>query len=291
MTSDIEAVLHEASLRVGLDAGHAELIRAGENSLYRLPGQVVARVTRRGQIEAATKEVRVSAWLATHGVPVVETLTDLMQPVEVGGRAVTFWRELPAHRRGTTAELADLLRQLHALPLPEFDLAPLAPFVRLRERLAQARWLSDDDRRWLLQRLADLAERYTVLPPGLPWCAVHGDAWAGNVAVTEAGPVLLDLERFAFGPPEWDLTGIAVSYTTFGSVSAEEWASFCRRYGHDVVTWVGFELFRDIRELRKVTFAVQMADQREDITQQARYRIACLRGREGRRPWGWRGVP
>jgi aminoglycoside phosphotransferase (APT) family kinase protein len=130
-----------------------------------------------------------------------------------------------------------------------------------------------------------------VLPPGLPWCAIHGDAWGGNVAVTEAGPVLLDLERFAFGPPEWDLTGVAVSYTTFGSVSTDEWAKFCQRYGHDVTTWDGFEAFRDIRELRKVTFAVQMAEQRQDIAEQAQYRIACMRGERGPRPWGWTGVP
>jgi aminoglycoside phosphotransferase (APT) family kinase protein len=151
--------------------------------------------------------------------------------------------------------------------------------------------LPEEDRTWLLQRLADLEGCYSGMPAGLPWCAVHGDAWSGNVAVTEQGPILLDLERFAYGPPEWDLTSIAVSYTTFGSLSAEEWAAFCERYEYDVTTWAGFEVFRDIRELRKVTFAVQMSGQREDIAEQARYRIACLRGRRGPRPWAWKGVP
>jgi aminoglycoside phosphotransferase (APT) family kinase protein len=233
----------------------------------------------------------VSGWLAEHALPVVEVLTDLTQPVEAHGRAVTFWRELPPHRQGTSAELADLLKQLHALPAPDFELPPLAPFVRLKERVTEASRLSDDDRGWLLQRLADLEDRYVELPAGMPWCAIHGDAWSGNVAVTEAGPVLLDLERFAYGPPEWDLTSIAVNYTTFGSVSAEEWSGFCERYGYDVTIWAAFEVFRDIRELRKVTFAVQMASQREDIAEQARYRISCLRGEHGPRPWGWTGVP
>jgi aminoglycoside phosphotransferase (APT) family kinase protein len=291
VNSDARAVLAIACLQVGLDAAHAELIRAGENTLYRLPGDVVARVARHGQMAAAAKEVRVSRWLGEQGLPVIEVLTELAQPVEVDGRAVTFWRELPAHRRGTTDELADLLRQLHGLPPPEFELPNLAPFVRLKERICEATALPTDDRAWLLERLTHLRKQYAGLPPGLPWCAVHGDAWRGNVAVTEHGPMLLDLERFAYGPPEWDLASIAVNYATFGNISAEEWAGFCTRYGHDVTTWAGFEVLRDIRELRKVTFAVQMAGERANLAEQARYRLACVRGECGPRPWGWTGVP
>ncbi len=83
----------------------------------------------------------------------------------------------------------------------------------------------------------------------------------------------------------------AVNYTTFGYVSAEEWTGFCKHYGRDVTAWAGFEVLRDIRELRKVTFAVQMAKQRSDLAEQARYRLACIRGEHGSRPWGWTGVP
>jgi aminoglycoside phosphotransferase (APT) family kinase protein len=291
MTADAAAVLADACRAVGLDAASAELIRAAENTLYRLPGGVVARVTRKGQLAAAAKEVRVSRWLTTLGVPVVEALSEVQQPVEVGGRAVTFWRELPPHRRGTVLELAELLRQLHGLPAPDFELPSLAPFVRLKERIEETAWLAEADRHWLLAHLAELKVRYAALPPGLPWCAVHGDAWGGNVAATADGPVLLDLERFAYGPPEWDLASIAVNHVTFGYVSAEEWAGFCQHYGHDVTTWAGFEVLRDIRELRKVTFAAQMAEQRQDIAEQAAYRLACIRGERGMRPWGWTGVP
>jgi hypothetical protein len=165
----------------GLSAAGAERIRAGENTLYRLPGSVVARVTRPGQLDAATKEVRVSRWLRSFGVPVVEALNDLEQPVAIDGRAVTFWRELPSHRHSTIPELAEVLRRLHALP------------------------------------------------PGKPWCAIHGDAWTGNVVGTDDGPVLLDVERFAFGPPEWDLSSIAVDYITFGDFPTEVWNDFCQR--------------------------------------------------------------
>src|SRR5262249_44268227 len=120
---------------------------------------------------------------------------------------------------------------------------------------------------------------------------VHGDIWAGNVAVTDHELILLDLERFAFGPPEWDLTSMAVDFLTFGSISPEEWADFCQRYGQDVTTWAGFGVLRDIRELRRTTFAAQLAAGRPDVAEQAAYRLACLKGEQGPRPWGWTGVP
>lgn len=274
---------------VSLSADDAELIRAGENLLYRLPDRVVARVTRVGQLDAATKEVRVSRWLRSLGVPVVEALGDIEQPVAIDGRAVTFWRELPSHRHSTIPELAEVLRRLHALPAPDFDLPPLAPFVRLRGRISEAAFLSDEDQGWLLTHLSGLEDRYGALPPGKPWCAIHGDAWTGNVVVTDDGPVLLDLERFAYGPPEWDLSSIAVDYITFGDFPTEVWQNFCQRYGYDVTTWAGFEILRDARELRKVTFAAQMAPQRADIAEQAWHRLACIRGECGPRPWGWEG--
>lgn len=55
-----EALLKEACILVGLSTGEAELIRQGENALYRLPGHVVVRIAREGQADAARKEVAVS---------------------------------------------------------------------------------------------------------------------------------------------------------------------------------------------------------------------------------------
>lgn len=34
---------------------------------------------------------------------------------------------------------------------------------------------------------------------------------------------MLDLERFAYGPPEWDLAAVAVDFETFAAISAVEW--------------------------------------------------------------------
>jgi len=252
--SDPLTTLARACQQVGLDSTDAELIRAGENTLYRLPAAVVARVTRAGGLETACKETRVSRWLQRASIPVVETAPDVSQPADL---------ELP----------------------------PLAPFVRLDQRIAAAAVLSTDDRAWLATHLERLQEQYERLSPGLPQSAVHGDALGGNIVATATGPVVLDLERFAYGHPEWDLASIAVDRFTFGTTTAAQWTQFCARYGHDVTEWVGYSVLRDARELRKVTFAAQMADQYPHLAEQAQYRLACIRGEHGPLPWRWMPVP
>jgi aminoglycoside phosphotransferase (APT) family kinase protein len=291
MTDDAHRALQTACRIAGIDHRGAELIRSSENVLYRLVGRIVARVSRPGQLAAAQKEIMVSRWLTSLNVPVVEALPELDQPVTFDGRAVTFWRELPDHRYSTLTELASVLRRLHTLPPPDFDLPPVAPFVRLRDRITRATGLAPEDRGWLLNHLAELEARYADLPPGLPRCAVHGDIWAGNVVVADGVPILLDLERFAFGPPEWDLSSIAVDYTTFGDLTSEQWRQFADAYGYDVTGWAGFEILRAARELRKVTFALQMAAERPELAEQARYRLQCIQGHHGPRPWHWVGIP
>ncbi|MEV6526578.1 aminoglycoside phosphotransferase family protein [Longispora sp. NPDC051575] len=280
-------VLGLACARVGLPVDGVVLLRAGENELYRVRPGVVARVSRPGLFAVAVKEVAVSRWLTDQRLPVVESLAD---PVEVADRAVTFWRELPAHDYGTTEQVAGVLRQLHTLPAPTW-LPALDPLTGLRDRLQQATTLAAPDRRWLLDHVDRLTTAYADLPAGLPDGPLHGDAWAGNIVSTAAGPVILDLERFAVGPPEWDLVSTAVDHFSFGAVDARAWRTFCDSYGLDVTASPRFETLRDIRELRKVTFAAQLAATDPAIHAELLHRLACVRGGTGPRPWRWRGVP
>lgn len=287
------APLEDACRRVGLDPRGAEPIRFGENALYRLAGQgVVVRVARFGPdaLTTATKEVDVSRWLAGHHVRAVKALAGIEQPVDVDGRIVTFWEELPPHRYGRYPEIAHALRRLHSLPIPHhLGLEPLAPFTRLAERIDAASTLSTDDRSWLQGRLGDLQDRYVhELPPGLPHGVVHGDASAGNVVATEDGQVfLLDLERISIGPPEWDLVATAIDYTTFGVLDLDGYREFCREYGADVTEWDGFDVMRDARELRITCWMAQIATEHPRAREQAALRVACLRGKHGPRPWPW----
>lgn len=282
----VEAV-QTACRQLGVEPGHIDPIRLGENSIYRLAGQVIARLTREGQQPTARREVMVARWLGAEGLPAVRPL-DVDQPVSVDGRAVTLWHEIPIRRGARPGEIAGAIRRLHDLPIPEdLGLTELAPFVRIADRVEAATGLSGKDRSWLLGRLDDLTGRYRSASPSR-LCVVHGDAWAGNVVVAEDDEVtLLDLERCSVGPPEWDLVSTAIKLTSVASITEAEYAEFCTRYGADVTQWEGFELFRDIRELRMCTYVVQLAAENPAAKVEAEHRIRCLQGLSGPRPWTW----
>lgn len=290
MTEPLDA-LRRAASKAGIETSTIELIRAGENHLYRLPGRIVGRVARPGEAKNVERETIVARWLNANGVNAVRPI-DVEQPVVIDERAVTFWEELPPHRNGTVQQVASVLQRLHTLPIPE-QLAGLrlAPFVRLTERIAEAKNITDEERRWLLGHLDDLRLRWASRPEGAPECVIHGDAWAGNVVNADGqGVTLLDLERCSVGPPEWDLASTAVRYTTFGTMDTEEYHEYCAAYGRDVTAWDGYELFRDIRELRVTCYAIQRAQDDPAIAQEAQLRICCLQGKRGPRPWAWNPV-
>ncbi|WP_432125093.1 phosphotransferase family protein [Streptomyces sp. C10-9-1] len=283
-------VVEQACSTVGLDSGGAEPLRLAENQIWRLPGRrVIVRVAPEGQSAAAAREVRVARWLARKGIAAVRVI-DVEQPVQAAGRPVTFWVDLPPREHGSVEDIARLLAQLHSLPLPDIDLGYLDPFVRVGERLQAATTIRDDDRKWLYGLHRDLAAAWAERPAGLPDRTVHGDAWPGNIVRTVEGVLMMDLERFSVGPPEWDLVSTAVRARTTGAVSEHEYAQFCATYGYDVTEWEGYRVLAGARELRMATYAAQYAADNEEWISQAQHRIDCLRGRSGPRPWSWRGI-
>ncbi|RLK58536.1 phosphotransferase family protein [Actinokineospora cianjurensis] len=295
MTGDsevIRAALQRACAHLTLDAVGATLVHSGENTIFALPSRVIARVSRPGQVAAARREVAVAQWMLEAAIPAVRPLEDLDHPVVVGDRAVTFWHELPPHRHGQPAEIAQALQRLHnAKPPEEPRLGEIDPFVRLPERIQAAITLTPDDRAWLDTRLDELTRRWAKRPAGDPLCVVHGDAWSGNVVATDSHVLFLDLERTALGPPEWDLVHTALQRHSLGKIPASDYTTFCETYGRDVTEWAGYPLLRDIRELRMTTMAAQVAANHPDIEQQANHRIECLQGKHGPRPWsGWSPV-
>lgn len=294
MTSSAAApahhVLKQACSAVGLDCDGAEPLRLAENQIWRLPGRrVIVRISRAGQSDAAAREVRVARWLAQENVPAVR-LVNVEQPVEIDGRPVTFWVELPPQQHGSVEDVAQLLSQLHFLPTPTIDLGYLDPFVRVDERLHAATTIPDDDKQWLHALHRDLMAAWAERPAGLPNRAVHGDAWPGNIVRTADGVLMMDLERFSVGPPEWDLVSTAVRAKTTGAISIREYDRFCAAYGHDVTAWEGYPVLARARELRMVTYAAQHAASNAEWRSQAQHRIDCLRGRSGPRPWSWTGI-
>lgn len=290
-------VLIDACQVLGLDSAGAEPIRIAENAIWRLPGQLVARISRPGGTPTAQRELAVANWLADQGIPAVRPAPGVDQPTAVDGRAVTIWEELPPHRDGSVNEVAHLLKALHSLPEPDFALEPLEPFSKIRTRLNQAAVVNDADLDWLHSYTDGLEAAWLRLleSPTLSRCVLHGDAWVGNVATAEDGTsYLLDLDSFTTGPREWDLTSTAVKLTSTGSITLSDYEEFCSIYGTDVTAWPGYEILRDIRELRMTAYAGRIATEHPGhphALREAQYRIECLMGRQGARPWRWTAVP
>ena len=150
---------------MGLDARGAELLRLGENAIYRLrSAPLVARIARTVRyLPAIEAEVAVTRWLESVGFPAVRLAGPAEQPVIADGRPVTFW-ELVAERTeyATVAELGVLLRRLHGLETPPSLVLPaLRPFARVDARINGAD-LAERDRGFLRDRLAELREAYAA---------------------------------------------------------------------------------------------------------------------------------
>lgn len=283
------SVLEIAHERAELPLHHATLLRAGENSVWRTDNGVVARISRSGSLDRIRRELQIAQWLASQRFPAVRPHSEARQPVEVDGFVVTFWVDLGPHEKGTASQVAVLLRSLHSLPAPQdFDPGRIDPFVRLESRTEAARILEPADRDRLMRTIGELREQWNQLPEFSNLCLVHGDAWVGNVARLPSGKtLLLDLERSSLGPPEWDLVSTAIKLTSFGWLSSTDYQEFCQLYGRDVTDSEHFQLLRDLRELRMTTYALQRANDQPDLASEASFRVRCLLGREGRRPWPW----
>jgi len=165
----------------------------------------------------------------------------------------------------------------------------LDPFVGLRERLNAAVTLEESERSWLIHQLATARESYDQVKGSRERARVlHGDAHGGNiVATTDGEVVLLDFERVAIGPPEWDLVSIAVENDSVTLCTDADYAELVDEYGEDVKNWPHYEMFRSIRELRMTCYIAELANDHPAARDEARFRVECLRGEHGERPWPW----
>ncbi|HVB44418.1 MAG TPA: aminoglycoside phosphotransferase family protein [Streptosporangiaceae bacterium] len=260
----------------------------GENALFRLAhDDIVVRIARNADVlKDAKKEVAVASWLRDLGIPAAEP-TDHTQPIMVQGHPVTFWHLIDdSGARPSLSDLATILRQLHrasvppTLQLPDFDI-----FDRVSDRIAKAPELTDAERDFLASRLTHLRTEYESVKLTLPPAAVHGDAHQSNLIQRPDGKVLLiDFERFAFGPPESDLAVTATEYL-IGWHTDVAYASFCDTYGLDITRWDGFPVIRAINELKMATWLMQNVGVSDQVAAEFRTRLASLCDDNSPRNW------
>jgi aminoglycoside phosphotransferase (APT) family kinase protein len=263
----------------GLDPAGATLIKCTANAVFRLASAPV--VVRIGMSTAlrhrVEKVVKVATWLAEHDLPAVRLLAGVSQPVQYAGFVATVWEAVPAGgKRPRGRDLGKLLRRVHDLPQPASWLPTWEPLADVRARIGEATDLDDADLAFLQDRYDDVADQLSRLEFRSAPSLVHGDAHLGNLIASPAGPVLCDFDSSSYGPPEWDLTPLAVGVVRFGE-PAGRYRELARTYGMDVTHWSGFSVLRAVRELKLITSVLPIIGSRPEVRAELFRRMADVR--------------
>jgi aminoglycoside phosphotransferase (APT) family kinase protein len=254
----------------------ARLLALGENAVF-AAGDLVVKVGRdAGLLDRARRELDVAVWLAEAGVPAVRAAES--KALLVDGHPVTVWHRLPdAVRPAEPRDLAELLRVVHATPLPPFEL-PARDLLGGVERWLRLAGDAIDpaDAAYLRERRDGFAARAAALTPHLPPGPIHGDALPRNVHVGPDGPVLVDLETVSADLREHDLVVMVLSHDRYG-VPDEAYASFAQTYGWDVREWEGCGVLRGARETASCAWVAQHAPSNPKALAEFERRVRSLR--------------
>ncbi|MGW3988354.1 phosphotransferase enzyme family protein [Streptomyces sp. NPDC004830] len=257
-------------------AREARLLALGENAVF-AAGDLVVKVGRDTELlDRARHELEVAAWLAGAGVPAVRAAEP--EALLVDGHPVTVWHRLPdAVRAAEPRDLAELLRIVHATPLPPFTL-PARDLLGGVERWLRLAGDAVDpvDAAYLRARRDGFAAQAAALTPQLPPGPIHGDALPRNVHVGPDGPVLVDLETVSADLREHDLVVMALSHDRYGLPDAA-YASFTRAYGWDVREWEGCSVLRGARETASCAWVAQHAPGNPKARAEFERRVTSLR--------------
>ncbi|MEU0068304.1 aminoglycoside phosphotransferase family protein [Streptomyces sp. NPDC006332] len=277
-----EARARDVLAAAGVLPGRAEdarLLSLGENAVF-AAGDLVVKVGRDAELlDRARRELAVAVWLAEQDVPAVRAAGP--EALSVEGHPVTVWQRLPEPvRPAEPRDLAELLRMVHALPVPSFESFELPP----RDLLdGVERWLrlageaiDPRDAAYLRERRDGFASAAAALTPRLPRGPIHGDALPRNVHVGPSGPVLVDLETVSLDLREHDLVVMALSHDRYG-MSAAAYDSFTEAYGWDVREWSGCAVLRGARETASCAWVAQHAPSNPKARAEFERRVGSLR--------------
>ncbi|MFE5394327.1 phosphotransferase enzyme family protein [Streptomyces sp. NPDC056568] len=274
-----EARAREVLAAAGVLSGpvrEARLLALGENAVF-VAGDLAVKVGRDAELlDRARRELAVAVWLEEAGVPAVRAADPAA--LFVDGHPVTLWRRLPDPVRPTEPrDVAALLRLVHALPSPSFDLPPRELLGGVERWLRLAGDVIDPaDAAFLRERRDGFATAAAALTPRLPRGPIHGDALPRNVHVGPDGPVLVDLETFSTDLREHDLVVMALSRDRYG-LPAEAYDGFTGTYGWDVREWDGCAVLRGARETASCAWVAQHAPGNPRALAEFERRVASLR--------------
>lgn len=289
----VDAVLAVAA-GAGLDASGAGVWRAGSAVLVGLPQvPALARVDEPARAADAERQVAVARLLAEVGVPAVEVVGPVDQPVASPAGPVTVWAWVPPTGPAVgPGEMGAAARLLHdrTRPVGPEGLPAHQPLVPVLAELARAEAVgataaSD------LARLRAVASRLGSSWPDpvddpLGPAVVHGDLHRGNVVPGRLGPVLADLELAGWGGASADVAPQVVAVRRYGAPVADLDA-FVAGYGAEALGWPGLEVLVEGYELWVTAWAVANRTASARAGQEAERRVQ--RWRTGSSPpWSLR---
>jgi aminoglycoside phosphotransferase (APT) family kinase protein len=255
----------------GLRVDGARVLHHYNSSVVLLPADdLVVRLTENpSALARMALSQAVCTWLIeTKDFPATQPFAGLPPTVIGNTLTASFWRyHHPAQPtvEPTSSDLARLLRRLHDVGTPPFELATWSPLTSLAHTLRTDQAdavLTSTDREWLTTRVHELrlalAECDWPLGSGL----IHGDAWAGNL-LSEHHPLrplirLGDWDNVSFGPREVDL--IPTWHASYRYGKGPLWRTrFQQIYGYDLQSWSGFPLLMAMRDLVQLSGPIRRA--------------------------------
>ncbi|MGH3897666.1 MAG: phosphotransferase enzyme family protein [Pseudonocardiaceae bacterium] len=273
----------------GLHGVAPELLRFGNNAVFGIGEAHVVRVMRPTTSEAdVQREIELAREFARLDVPAVR-LADLtaQQPLKAHDCLGTAWERLKEPDHGSLyGPFGQLLRTFHQrttqLRLP---LEPWRPLASSDRRLAELPgYYTPEDIAMLTRWSRQIAVELDQVKPVLPGGVIHGQAEVGNVLLHAGNPVLIDFERVAIGPWEWDLIDTAVTVTRFG-LPEQRYLNFADAYGFDVRAWNGYEIYRRLWELRATTWFMQNGQHSREAAREVEVRLQTWRDEDPDTRW------
>jgi Ser/Thr protein kinase RdoA (MazF antagonist) len=269
---------------LGLDGAGLDLLRLGENAIFRAVGtDLVLRVARPGiSLEDVSRVVKAASALAAAGVPIAEPAVSVVpEPVALPTGTVSVWvyHEQLSRESFGYEDFGRLLAQFHQLSSAVRELLqPWDPLAMSVKRLGTLpgigvppEWIS-----FLTEFVAQVETDLAEYEPQLAVDVIHGDAHSGNALNTVDGLLLGDLDNLAIGPREVDFVPTLVQDRRFAR-SSDRWTEVARGYGYDGPPPASADspLIR-ARELHMVMWLLQQWGLNEESDRELAIRVKSL---------------
>jgi aminoglycoside phosphotransferase (APT) family kinase protein len=208
----------------------------------------------------------------------------------IEGKVVSVWDYVPtvSEPPPSARELALILRDLHARPMPPHPPDPLTdPLASIAAAINEtADAVPGPQSEWLSARITQLRVRWKELSFPHPPCLIHGDAHPRNLMRTPDGKLILgDWDHAAVGPREWDLAQIFYTSQRFGQPIPQELDEFGAAYGWNPRDWPGLPDLVAIREISGLSPYIRSATAKPFSQRELRHRLPILQAGDTQARW------